>query len=111
MTYEWLDGHGCADLRRRAVMVVNGVSRRGMADVEQAEAVRQRQCRAIVRVPWEDGWPPGGDEVVDPSQPAHGRAAGRSSPLPGCGRGLHGAAVDPAKRNWPVITRGEYGER
>ncbi|MEO3862948.1 TcpE family conjugal transfer membrane protein [Acrocarpospora sp. B8E8] len=54
MTYDWLDGHGCADLRRRAVMVVNGVSRRSLADVERAEAVARGRCRAIVRVPWED---------------------------------------------------------
>ncbi|GAA0407252.1 hypothetical protein Acor_50810 [Acrocarpospora corrugata] len=54
MTYEWLDGHGCADLRRRAVMVVNGVSRRSLVDVERAEAVARGRCRAIVRVPWED---------------------------------------------------------
>ncbi|MEV1167114.1 TcpE family conjugal transfer membrane protein, partial [Nonomuraea sp. NPDC049784] len=66
MTYEWLDGHGCADLRRRAVMVVNGVSRRSMADVEQAESVARGRCRAIVRVPWEDGLAPDGAEVVDP---------------------------------------------
>ncbi|MFI7452550.1 TcpE family conjugal transfer membrane protein [Nonomuraea sp. NPDC049714] len=78
MTYEWLDGHGCADLRRRAVMVVNGVSRRSMADVEQAEAVASGRCRAIVRVPWEDGLAPGGDEVVDPGQL---RAAGRRAYL------------------------------
>ncbi|MFF4773966.1 TcpE family conjugal transfer membrane protein [Microtetraspora fusca] len=54
MTYEWLDGHGCSDLRRRAVMVVNGVSRRSASDVEQAEAVARGRCRAIVRIPWED---------------------------------------------------------
>ncbi|MGW0195873.1 TcpE family conjugal transfer membrane protein [Nonomuraea sp. NPDC003201] len=68
MTYEWLDGHGCAELRRRAVMVVNGVSRRSMADVEQAESVARGRCRAIVRVPWEDGLAPEGAEVVDPGQ-------------------------------------------
>lgn len=78
MTYEWLDGHGCADLRRRAVMVVNGVSRRSMADVEQAEAVASGRCRAIVRVPWEDGLAPDGAEVVDPGQL---RAAGRRAYL------------------------------
>lgn len=78
MTYEWLDGHGCADLRRRAVMVVNGVSRRSMADVEQAEAVASGRCRAIVRVPWEDGLAPGGAEVVDPGRL---RAAGRRAYL------------------------------
>ncbi|MGP3931512.1 TcpE family conjugal transfer membrane protein [Nonomuraea sp. KM88] len=78
MTYEWLDGHGCAELRRRAVMVVNGVSRRSMADVEQAEAVARGRCRAIVRVPWEDDLAPGGAEVVDPGQL---RAAGRRAYL------------------------------
>ncbi|WP_431916807.1 TcpE family conjugal transfer membrane protein [Nonomuraea jabiensis] len=78
MTYEWLDGHGCAELRRRAVMVVNGVSRRSMADVEQAESVARGRCRAIVRVPWEDGLAPEGAEVVDPGQL---RAAGKRAYL------------------------------
>ncbi|NUT44370.1 MAG: AAA family ATPase [Thermoactinospora sp.] len=54
MTFDWLDGHGCSDLRRRAVLVVNGVSRRTMSDVEQAESVARGRVRAIVRVPWED---------------------------------------------------------
>ncbi|WP_066371511.1 TcpE family conjugal transfer membrane protein [Herbidospora mongoliensis] len=61
MTYDWLDGHGCADLRRRAVVVINGVSRRSMADVERAETVARGRCRAIVRVPWED-------ELAEPGQ-------------------------------------------
>ncbi|WP_187414550.1 TcpE family conjugal transfer membrane protein [Nonomuraea sp. PA05] len=78
MTYEWLDGHGCAELRRRAVMVVNGVSRRSVTDVEQAESVARGRCRAIVRVPWEDDLAPGGAEVVDPGQL---RAAGRRAYL------------------------------
>ncbi|MBG0826179.1 hypothetical protein HS041_00065 [Planomonospora sp. ID67723] len=78
MTYEWLDGHGCAHLRRRAVMVVNGVSRRSMADVEQAEAVARGRCRAIVRVPWEDELAPGRSDRVEPS---HLRAPGRRAYL------------------------------
>jgi MinD-like ATPase involved in chromosome partitioning or flagellar assembly len=77
MTYEWLDGHGCADLRRRAVMVVNGVSRRSMGDVEQAESVARGRCRAIVRVPWEDDLAPGG-QIVEPGRL---RAAGRRAYL------------------------------
>lgn len=68
MTYEWLDGHGCADLRRRAIMVVNGVSRRSMSDVEQAEAVARGRCRAIVRVPWEDDLSPDRTEPIDPTR-------------------------------------------
>ncbi|MFF4412650.1 TcpE family conjugal transfer membrane protein [Streptosporangium sp. NPDC001559] len=78
MTYEWLDGHGCADLRKRAIMVVNGVSRRSMGDVEQAEAVARGRCRAIVRVPWEDELAPGRSERVEPS---HLRAPGRRAYL------------------------------
>ncbi|MEV0591598.1 TcpE family conjugal transfer membrane protein [Nonomuraea cavernae] len=97
MTYEWLDGHGCADLRRRAVMVVNGVSRRSMADVEQAESVASGRCRAIVRVPWEDDLAPGGADVVDPGQL---RAAGRRAYLALAGvvvAGVTAQAVRPSK--------------
>ncbi|MEV3983195.1 TcpE family conjugal transfer membrane protein [Nonomuraea sp. NPDC049758] len=101
MTYEWLDGHGCGELRRRAVMVVNGVSRRSMADVEQAEAVARGRCRAIVRVPWEDGLAPGGAEIVDPGQL---RAAGRRAYLAlagvvvaGFAVQAHGQAVRPSE--------------
>lgn len=54
MTFEWLDGHGYDDLRAHAVTVINGVSRRSMDDVEQAEAVARGRCRALVRIPWDD---------------------------------------------------------
>ncbi|MFK4039517.1 TcpE family conjugal transfer membrane protein [Nonomuraea wenchangensis] len=94
MTYEWLDGHGCAELRRRAVMVVNGVSRRSMADVEQAESVARGRCRAIVRVPWEDDLAPGGAEVVDPGQL---RAAGRRAYLALAGVVVAGFAAQSAQ--------------
>ncbi|GGM83441.1 hypothetical protein GCM10010106_32610 [Thermopolyspora flexuosa] len=74
MTYDWLDGHGCSDLRRRAVLVVNGVSRRSQEDVEQAESVASGRCRAIVRVPWDEELAPGGTE---PLELGHLRAATR----------------------------------
>jgi MinD-like ATPase involved in chromosome partitioning or flagellar assembly len=54
MTFEWLDGHGYEDLRAKAVTVINGVSRRSMDDVEQAESVARGRCRALVRIPWDD---------------------------------------------------------
>ena len=54
MTFEWLDAHARASLAARAIMVMNGVSRRSMPHVEQAERVCVGRCRAIVRVPWED---------------------------------------------------------
>jgi hypothetical protein len=46
------------------VTLVNGVSRRSLADVEAAEAVARGRCRAIVRVPWDDMLPVGN---ADPS--------------------------------------------
>ncbi|MQA96204.1 MAG: hypothetical protein GEV11_16725 [Streptosporangiales bacterium] len=54
MTFEWLDGHGYGELRSRSVVVVNGVSKRSLSDVERAESVARGRCRAIVRVPWDD---------------------------------------------------------
>jgi hypothetical protein len=54
MTFEWLEAHGQAGLAAEAVMVLNGVSRRTTAHVEQAERVSAGRCRAIVRVPWDD---------------------------------------------------------
>jgi len=54
MTFEWLDAHGRADLAAESIMVLNGVSRRSVSHVEQAERVCAGRCRAIVRVPWDD---------------------------------------------------------
>ena len=54
MTQEWLAQHDHGGLAAGAVMVVNGVSGRSMADVEKAEAIMEGRCRAIVRVPWDD---------------------------------------------------------
>jgi len=54
MTFEWLDAHRQADLAAESIMVLNGVSRRSISQVEQAERVCAGRCRAIVRVPWDD---------------------------------------------------------
>ena len=54
MTFEWLEAHGQSALAAEAIMVLNGVSRRTMPHVEQAERVVAGRCRAIVRVPWDD---------------------------------------------------------
>jgi MinD-like ATPase involved in chromosome partitioning or flagellar assembly len=54
MTFEWLDAHGQHDLAAGSIMVLNGVSRRSVTHVEQAERVCAGRCRAIVRVPWDD---------------------------------------------------------
>ena len=59
-TQQWLNAHGNEELVARAVVVVNGVSRRTMEDVLRAESVARGNCRAIVRVPWDDllhQWP------------------------------------------------------
>ncbi|MEO3872601.1 TcpE family conjugal transfer membrane protein [Nonomuraea sp. B12E4] len=108
MTYEWLDGHGCAELRRRAVMVVNGVSRRSMADVEQAESVASGRCRAIVRVPWEDDLAPGGAEVVDPGQL---RAAGRRAYLALAGVVVAGFAAQTVRLSEEELASDPPGTR
>jgi hypothetical protein len=55
MTLEWLDGHGHAELTRRAVAVLNGVSANSAAHTDKAAAVAAGCCRAIVRVPWDGG--------------------------------------------------------
>ncbi|MEZ0073490.1 TcpE family conjugal transfer membrane protein [Planotetraspora sp. GP83] len=95
MTYEWLDGHGCSDLRRRAVMVINGVSRRSLPDVEQAEAVASGRCRAIVRVPWEDELAPGRPGPVDVN---HLRTGGRRAYVALAGVIVSGLAAIQAKQ-------------
>ncbi len=63
-TRDWLDAHGFADLAAHSVTLINGVSRRSMPDVGQAESVARGRCRAIVRVPWDDMLPVG---VTGPS--------------------------------------------
>jgi hypothetical protein len=56
-TRDWLDNNGHAELAMRSVTVINGVSRRSLPDVEQAEQVARGRSRAIVRVPWDDMLP------------------------------------------------------
>jgi len=58
-TRDWLDAHGFADLVGNSVTLINGVSRRSLGDVEQAESVARGRCRAIVRVPWDEVLPSG----------------------------------------------------
>jgi MinD-like ATPase involved in chromosome partitioning or flagellar assembly len=54
MTQDWLEAHGHGELSAGSVTVINGVSKRSMSHVEQAEMVVRGRCRAIVRVPWDD---------------------------------------------------------
>ncbi|XKK37448.1 hypothetical protein HFP72_21805 [Nocardiopsis sp. ARC36] len=54
MTFDWLDGNGYNALRANSVLVVNGVSKRSLKDVDAAERVARGRCRAIVRIPWDD---------------------------------------------------------
>jgi hypothetical protein len=56
-TRDWLDAHGYAELAMQSVTVINGVSRRSLPDVEQAESIARGRSRAIVRVPWDDMLP------------------------------------------------------
>jgi MinD-like ATPase involved in chromosome partitioning or flagellar assembly len=70
MTQEWLGNNGHRELAARAVTVINGVSRASLSDVEQAEAVARGRCRAIVRIPWDDGLAGGGPEATGSAGPA-----------------------------------------
>jgi TcpE family len=58
-TRDWLVTHGFTELAAHSVTVINGVSRRSLPDVEDAESVARGRCRAIVRVPWDDVLPAG----------------------------------------------------
>ncbi len=70
MTFEWLDAHGQGSLASGAIMVMNGVSRRSAAHVEHAERVCAGQCRAMVRVPWDDQLANHSVERIRPATPA-----------------------------------------
>jgi MinD-like ATPase involved in chromosome partitioning or flagellar assembly len=54
MTFEWLEAHGQAGLTADSIMVLNGVSRRSVSSIDQAERVCAGRCRAIVKIPWDD---------------------------------------------------------
>jgi hypothetical protein len=69
-TREWLEAHGFAELADSAITVMNGVSRHTLAHVEHAESLVRGQCRAIVRVPWDDHLKRSGPERVPPRVPA-----------------------------------------
>jgi len=83
MTFEWLDAHRQADLAAESIMVLNGVSRRSISQVEQAERVCAGRCRAIVRVPWDDQLQSQMAKRIQPAAPgsqAHPHWAGILSP-------------------------------
>ncbi|MGB6579422.1 MAG: hypothetical protein WBF34_16050, partial [Streptosporangiaceae bacterium] len=106
-TQQWLGAHGYGELLGRAVMVVNGVSRRTKEDVLRAESVARGRCRAIVRVPWDDllsmrpgspSTPPVQTALQPQTRLAYtalagvlvaGMAADPSSPVPGRNPGEH----------------------
>jgi MinD-like ATPase involved in chromosome partitioning or flagellar assembly len=81
MTQDWLEAHGHGELSAGSITVINGVSKRSMPHVEQAETVVRGRCRAIVRVPWDDhlGAPAAEQGILD-CRPA---ADPRARPVPG----------------------------
>ncbi|GAA4944548.1 hypothetical protein GCM10023224_29540 [Streptomonospora halophila] len=110
MTFEWLDGHGYSALRSTAVVVINGVSKRSLADVDAAEQVARGRCRAIVRVPWDDHLAAG--KVVDvgalrpTTRRAHGALGGVLVRGMDGGPAPSGQAVPGGRRRSPSETRG-----
>jgi len=97
MTFEWLDVHGRADLAAASVMVLNGVSRRSISQVEQAERVCAGRCRAMVRVPWDDQLQNQKPKRIQPaapgSQPSQHWAGVLSAPTAGAYTALAGVLV------------------
>jgi MinD-like ATPase involved in chromosome partitioning or flagellar assembly len=92
MTFEWLEAHGQAELAADSIMVMNGVSRRSLPQVEQAERVCIGRCRAIVRVPWDDQLK---------SHTMRQRAGAGAGTHPGQhGAGEHGAGQHGAGQHW-----------
>ncbi|MGO9293829.1 MAG: TcpE family conjugal transfer membrane protein [Streptosporangiaceae bacterium] len=91
MTMEWLEAHGYAALASDAVTVLNGVSQATIKQVEYAETVARGRCRAIVRVPWDDGLSNRADigrrapasQGVLASQSGLARPRGPAAPRPG----------------------------
>jgi MinD-like ATPase involved in chromosome partitioning or flagellar assembly len=73
MTMEWLDGHGFAELCAGSVAVINGVSKRSMSHVEQAELIVRGRCRVTVRVPWDERL--AAARTTPGSSPGNGRSA------------------------------------
>ncbi|MDA0567287.1 hypothetical protein LG943_23635 [Streptomonospora sp. S1-112] len=106
MTFEWLDGHGYAALRSKAVVVINGVSKRSLADVDAAEQVARGRCRAIVRVPWDDHLAAG--KVVDTGAL---RATTRRAHAALGGVLMHGLAAVPGPGAGPGAPGGGQGPR
>jgi len=102
MTFEWLEAHGQAGLATGAIMVLNGVSRRTMPHVEQAERVAAGRCRAIVRVPWDDQLQNQAAKRTHPG--ALGSAAGQHGAgqhsVGQHGTGQHGQGQHGAGQHW-----------
>jgi TcpE family len=102
MTFEWLDTHGQAGLSDAAILVMNGVSRRTMPQVEQAERVAAGRCRAIVRVPWDDQL--GNPEAKRTRATTPGTAPGELGTSPReagrPGAGLPGAGQGRTGQDW-----------
>jgi MinD-like ATPase involved in chromosome partitioning or flagellar assembly len=53
LTLDWLQAHGHGDLVTGAVVVINGVPRQPLIDVDSFEDHFGRRCRAVVRVPFD----------------------------------------------------------
>jgi putative peptide zinc metalloprotease protein len=53
LTLDWLSEHGYRELVARAVVVVNGVRRRGGVPLDRIEDHFSRRCARVVMVPWD----------------------------------------------------------
>jgi len=60
MTFEWLDANGHENLARAAITVLNGATTETAEDIDQAAAIANGRCRAIVRIGFDSALASGG---------------------------------------------------
>ena len=60
MTFEWLDANGHENLARAAITVLNGATTETAEHIDQAAAVANGRCRAIVRIGFDSALASGG---------------------------------------------------
>ena len=68
-TLDWLDQNGHAGLVANAVAVINGVSRRGLVELDRIEAHFAARCRHVVRVPRDPHLEAGAESALELLKP------------------------------------------
>jgi MinD-like ATPase involved in chromosome partitioning or flagellar assembly len=70
LTLDWLQAHGYGDLVRGAIVVINGVPRTPLIDVDSFEEHFGRRCRSVVRIPFDPHLGEGAETDLNALRPA-----------------------------------------